>query len=61
MIKISKYIFLSMVIIVTLCTCAVNPLKEDDSSSNENEVSIILDWFPNANHTGLYAGIKNNS
>lgn len=61
MIKVSKYFLLSMAIIVTLCACTNNPLKKDDSSSDNNDVSIILDWFPNANHTGIYAGIKHNT
>ena len=61
MIKFPKPFLLSMVIIITLCGCTNNFFKKEDSSNDKNEVSIILDWFPNANHTGLYAGIKHDS
>lgn len=34
--------------------------KKDEKSSDENEdITVVLDWTPNTNHTGLYVALKN--
>ncbi len=64
-----NYIFLSIILIliisITACSGDNNKRKEDASGGNSQgseelkekdlkEVSLVLDWTPNTNHTGLY-------
>lgn len=28
--------------------------KKEESADKEKKVKVVLDWFPNTNHTGLY-------
>lgn len=52
-----KFIMLSLFIIL-LAACSTNGdesgKKEKAADKNLKEVSIVLDWTPNTNHTGLY-------
>lgn len=56
-IKMRKFLFVVLTLVVVILTaCSSN---EQGASSKENEeelkeVSIVLDWTPNTNHTGLY-------
>ncbi|WP_337241704.1 ABC transporter substrate-binding protein, partial [Proteus faecis] len=31
-----------------------NPAKKEETASKHQKVKVVLDWFPNTNHTGLY-------
>lgn len=56
--KILKFI-LAMTLIVTALTSVVACGKKENNISDENskklkEITFVLDWAPNTNHTGLY-------
>lgn len=45
-------IMLSLVIIFSLTGC------ETTSDTKENAITIVLDWTPNTNHTGIYVALE---
>ena len=48
-------VFLSLLLVVGLAGCSSN--EKDNTSSKDKglkKVSIVLDWTPNTNHTGIY-------
>lgn len=49
-------ILLSLTLMIALCACASKKdNKEKDTAKGElTELTIVLDWTPNTNHTGLY-------
>ena len=49
-----KFKFLSMILIIvsTLFILSCETTKED------TKVKLALDWYPNANHTGLYIALE---
>jgi len=46
-------------ILILLITFAMISCSSDDSSSDLEKISFILDWDPNTNHTGVYVAIAN--
>ncbi len=34
-------------------------VNQDETSEKLQEITVVLDWVPNTNHTGIYAAIKN--
>ena len=47
-------ILLAGAILCTLCACG-NTKKDDEKDIKDLEkITIVLDWTPNTNHTGLY-------
>lgn len=54
--KILSLGLISTLTIATLSGCT----KENKNSENENKkVTMVLDWTPNTNHTGLYVALEN--
>lgn len=45
-------------IAILLCALMVFPFSAC-SSENKNEITVVLDWTPNTNHTGLYVALEN--
>ena len=39
-------------ILFTVCGCG--PASQAEKTSDHEELTVLLDWFPNTNHTGLY-------
>ncbi|MDD2585406.1 MAG: ABC transporter substrate-binding protein [Syntrophomonadaceae bacterium] len=54
MIKKITPLLLIVALLVSLTGCNQNQAQESQPAKAE-KVTIILDWFPNTNHTGLYA------
>lgn len=51
-----KWLFILVAALLTLVGCSD---KEDKKESNSlKKVSVVLDWTPNTNHTGLYVAKK---
>ncbi|MBQ4092366.1 MAG: ABC transporter substrate-binding protein [Firmicutes bacterium] len=49
------WLFLIFCFAVALCLCGCGGEDAvDDSNSELNEITMVLDWTPNTNHTGLY-------
>ena len=45
-------IMLSLVLIFSLTGC------ETTSDTKKNAITIVLDWTPNTNHTGIYVALE---
>ena len=45
-------VMLAALVAVGVAGC--NPAKKEESASKDQKVKVVLDWFPNTNHTGLY-------
>ncbi|WP_242144385.1 MULTISPECIES: ABC transporter substrate-binding protein [unclassified Bacillus cereus group] len=50
--KKSLKVMLATLLAVSVVGC--NTAKKEDSGDKEKKVKVVLDWFPNTNHTGLY-------
>ena len=55
---------MSVLMIVTLVflalvACDNNESQDSKDSENLKEVTVVLDWTPNTNHTGLYVALEN--
>ena len=46
---------LMMLLLLPLAGCAT---KEESKKTAPEKVTVLLDWFPNTNHTGLYVAIE---
>ena len=47
-----KWLFILLAALLTLVGCSE---KEDKQATDKlKKVSVVLDWTPNTNHTGLY-------
>ncbi|HHW61248.1 MAG TPA: ABC transporter substrate-binding protein [Syntrophomonadaceae bacterium] len=44
--------FLMCCMLFTLCGCG--PASQTEPAAELQELTVLLDWFPNTNHTGLY-------
>ncbi|MEK7633491.1 MAG: ABC transporter substrate-binding protein [Patescibacteria group bacterium] len=51
---IKKIIFLGIVLILLSIVFGKKTNKSTKSSAQKQKVTVLLDWFPNTNHTGLY-------
>lgn len=60
MLKKSMSIILVLVLIVGLLSaCADSNTSKEDGKNELEEITIILDWVPNTNHTGMYVALEN--
>ena len=46
--------------IIALCMAVIMaiPMVACQSKKNENKITVVLDWTPNTNHTGLYVALE---
>lgn len=59
--KLKKLVSLGLISALTISTlsgCSSNK-KSEDKKSNEEKVTMVLDWTPNTNHTGLFVALEN--
>ena len=57
--KIKKYISIALAGALMLTTLSGCSKKEEKSANKGEKVTIVLDWTPNTNHTGLYTALEN--
>lgn len=57
--KIKKYISIALVGALMLTTLSGCSKKEEKSANKGEKVTVVLDWTPNTNHTGLYTALEN--
>ena len=59
--KLKKLVSLGLVSILTMSILSGCSNKKDsnEGSSNDEEVTMVLDWTPNTNHTGLFVALEN--
>ncbi len=50
-----KKILFIVISFVLLCGCST----QKQSDNNKKDVTVVLDWTPNTNHTGLYVALEN--
>lgn len=47
-------------LLVALCFCGCGGTEEADANTSElTDITFVLDWTPNTNHTGLYVALAN--
>lgn len=49
-----KWMAIGLVVSMMLSLCACGSTKEKKKSDNLTEITLVLDWTPNTNHTGFY-------
>lgn len=52
-------ILLIMIMTLSLAACGGSDASEDSSEGELTELTFVLDWTPNTNHTGLYVAQAN--
>lgn len=57
--KIKKYISIILAGALMLTTLSGCSKKEEKSADGGEKVTVVLDWTPNTNHTGLYTALEN--
>ncbi|MEE0450484.1 ABC transporter substrate-binding protein [Peptacetobacter sp.] len=57
--KIKKYISIILAGALILTTLSGCSKKEEKSANKGEKVTVVLDWAPNTNHTGLYTALEN--
>ena len=57
--KIKKYISIALAGALMLTTLSGCSKKEKKSADGGEKVTVVLDWTPNTNHTGLYTALEN--
>lgn len=57
--KIKKYISIALAGALMLTTLSGCSKKEEKSADGGEKVTVVLDWTPNTNHTGLYTALEN--
>ncbi|WP_300531012.1 ABC transporter substrate-binding protein [Peptacetobacter sp.] len=57
--KIKKYISIILAGALMLTTLSGCYKKEEKSANKGEKVTVVLDWTPNTNHTGLYTALEN--
>lgn len=57
--KIKKYISIALAGALMLTTLSGCSKKEEKSADGVEKVTVVLDWTPNTNHTGLYTALEN--
>ena len=55
--KIKKYISIALAGALMLTTLSGCSKKEEKSADGGEKVTVVLDWTPNTNHTGLYTAL----
>lgn len=58
--KLKKLVSLGLISALTISTLSgcSNNKKSEDKKSNEEKVTMVLDWTPNTNHTGLFVALE---
>ncbi len=51
--------FITIFMLVLLGACSQQDVNEAKNEETLKDVTIMLDWFPNTNHTGIYVAIEN--
>lgn len=57
--KIKKYISIALAGALMLTTLSGCSKKEEKLADGGEKVTVVLDWTPNTNHTGLYTALEN--
>lgn len=57
--KIKKYISIALAGALMLTTLSGCSKKEEKSADGGEKLTVVLDWTPNTNHTGLYTALEN--
>ena len=57
--KFKKIVSLGLISTLSLSILLGCSKKEDKSSNGLKDVTMVLDWTPNTNHTGLYVALEN--
>lgn len=57
--KLKKIVSLGLISTLSLSILSGCSKKEDKSSEGLQDVTMVLDWTPNTNHTGLYVALEN--
>nr|WP_317332857.1 ABC transporter substrate-binding protein [uncultured Romboutsia sp.] len=57
--KFKKIVSLGLISTLSLSILSGCSKKEDNSSDGLKDVTMVLDWTPNTNHTGLYVALEN--
>ena len=52
-------LFLTSVLSLTLITGCSKETRKSETSNDKEDITVVLDWTPNTNHTGLYVALKN--
>lgn len=47
-------VILSLTILATLTGCGAKDAEKSKEATSSDKITIVLDWTPNTNHTGLY-------
>ena len=56
--KVLSIILMSMLMVVSVVGCNLSDKGSDIGSTKElKEVTVLLDWVPNTNHTGMYVAL----
>ena len=55
--KLKKIVSLGLISTLSLSILSGCSKKEDKSSEGLQDVTMVLDWTPNTNHTGLYVAL----
>ena len=53
-----RWVFTGLLLSAALAACG-NADKQDDSKEGLKKTTVVLDWTPNTNHTGLYTALEN--
>lgn len=58
--KLKKLVSIGLISALTISTLSgcSNNKKSEDKKSNEEKVTMVLDWTPNTNHTGLFVALE---
>lgn len=58
--KLKKLVSIGLISALTISTLSgcLNNKKSEDKKSNEEKVTMVLDWTPNTNHTGLFVALE---
>ncbi len=52
--RIRRCLGMVMLLVMTLLLCSCQNIKISGNSEEMKDITIVLDWTPNTNHTGLY-------
>ena len=51
-------ILLAVTLIMSMSACSSSNSKEGDTSAELSDITFVLDWTPNTNHTGIYVALE---
>ena len=51
---------LAVLLALTLCALPLSGCKKGDSGEKDGltDITVVLDWVPNTNHTGMYVALE---